>query len=231
MKHILSYVSAIIAAFCLVSCDKQNEPEEITDSYGFEGQYEMRTEVKTIFANGEEDVQSRTMVSPVSMYIENKHLYLRTNSFGMPNMGEYDLVEVEYTMEQQNNAPMLTENTNEDSVAIENTETNSVPMTVIRNGFVYVIKNNKSLKSLPIPALKVKENQLQFANSDKFDVALTNADGDALATLRCYFEYKKATRKDKTITWDVILHLDGGQSSSVMESIERIEYHNTLVQK
>lgn len=233
MKKTCCYLSIILIALFAASCKSDKK----FNSHGFEGQYEMRTNASWLNDVDEVQTWSRTIVSPVHMYVENDHLYIRTNGFGMPNMGDYDLEEIQATTDPPMETPApakIIKDDNGDSEGGEGIENVQAPLTsylIIRDGMVYVIKDNKYLKSLPIQALDVKEDRILFKNSETFDVAITDAAGLILGTWRCHYEYGPAILKDGTITWDVELCVDPGTNSSGIEHNFNIKYHNTLVRK
>lgn len=225
MKKIITLVVCVIT---LVGCETGKK----VNSYGFEGEYEMRTITYWTNDLGEEEKQPRDMISPVRIYVENDHLYIRTNSFGMPNMDTEDLSEIEFSYDPpiEPSTPPTGEGNGE---GIENVETNPKAAIIMRDGFVYVIRAGKYIKSLPIEALNVQDNKILFNKSDNFDIALTNADGLLLATMRNHFEYGPATLLNDTIRWVVELFGDAGyNSSAATDNLEvHVKYHNILVRK
>jgi len=230
-------IIAILSVFtlALVSCELGKK----FNSHGFEGEYEMRTTTYWTNEFGEEEKNLRDQISPVTMFVENNHLYIRTNSFGMPNMGDYDEAEIEGRVDspyEDPSTPSTGDNEggeNGNGEGIENVTVNTKAQIVMQNGFVIVIKGDKRLKSLPIEAFEVKEDKILFKNSETFDVALTNAEGTLMATMRNHFEYGQATLKNDTITWEVELFGDAGHNSSTTSEIRdiHVRYHNTLVRK
>ena len=101
MKRFVPYICVVIIALCLTSC----EPGKPFNSYGFEGEYEMRTEIYSYNPDNEFVKAPRAIISPVRMFVENDHLYIRTNGFGMPNLGEYDEQEIEGTTDPPMDTP------------------------------------------------------------------------------------------------------------------------------
>lgn len=230
MKKLLS-ILCVGVALILVSCETGKK----FNSYGLEGEYEMRTTTYWTNEFGEEEKNFRDIISPVTMFVENDHLYIRTNSFGMPNMGDYDEAEIEGCVDPPYEDPSTGDNggDNGNGEGIENVTVNTKAQIVLQNGFVIVVKGDKRLKSLPIEAFDVKADKILFKNSDSFDVALTNAEGTLMATMRNHFEYGQATLKNDTITWEVELFGDAGHNSSTTSEIRdiHVRYHNTLVRK
>lgn len=224
-------IYVIVAVLALTSCETSKK----FNSYGFEGEYEMRTTTYWTNEFGEEEKNLRDIISPVTMFVENDHLYIRTNSFGMPNMGDYDEAEIEGRVDPPYEDPSTGDNggDNGNGEGIENVTVNTKAQIVLQNGFVIVVKGEKRLKSLPIEAFDVKADKIFFKNSDNFDVALTNADGTLMATMRNHFEYSQATLQNDTITWEVELFGDAGNNSSSTSEIRdiHVRYHNTLVRK
>lgn len=233
MKRILCYFSVVLIAIIMASCESGKK----FNSHGFEGEYQMRTEAYWMNESGEFEKQPRDMISIVPMYVENNHLYIRTNTFGMPNMGDYDLAEVEFTVDPPYDPPTPPtgegngEGENGEGGGIENITVETKADIIMMNGHVYVIRDAKKLKSLPIQALDVKEDRILFKNSETFDVPLTDASGMLLATMRNHFEYGPAVLKDGTITWDIDLYGDAGTNTSGSDMNIHVKYHNTLVRK
>lgn len=233
MKRILCYFSVVLIAIIMASCESGKK----FNSHGFEGEYQMRTETYWMNESGEFEKQPRDMISIVPMYVENNHLYIRTNTFGMPNMGDYDLAEVEFTVDPPYDPPTPPtgegngEGENGEGGGIENITVETKADIIMMNGHVYVIRDAKKLKSLPIQALDVKEDRILFKNSETFDVPLTDASGMLLATMRNHFEYGPAVLKDGTITWDIDLYGDAGTNTSGSDMNIHVKYHNTLVRK
>ncbi len=230
MKKLFIFIAA---AMLFAGCDKGG----INDAYyaNWEGEYEMRTEIYSTNPEGEQVKAPRAIISPVLMFVENNHLYIRTNGFGMPNLGEYDEQEIEGTtdppMETPTPAKIMNEGDTDEGGGIETIEANHKANIILRNGMVYVLKDNKYLKSLPIKALDVKEDRLFFKNSDTFDVLITNENGDILGNWRNHYEYGPAVLKDGTITWNVELYVDPGMNTSGPNYNYNIKYQNTLVRK
>lgn len=229
MKKVIIVMLSVLA-FILVSCENGKK----FNSHGFEGAYEMRSTAYWENADGTFEEPFRDVISPVQVYVENDHLYIRTNNFGMPNMGEYDQAEIEFTYDppvEPSDPP--TEGGNGEG--IENVNLDTKAAIVMQNGYVYVIRGDKMLKSLPIEALDVKEDQILFKNSEDFDVPLTSYDGSLLAVMRNHFEYATAVLLNDTITWDIELFGDAGTNSSVSgsDALEKVhvKYHNILVRK
>lgn len=233
MKRILCYFSVVLIAIIMASCESGKK----FNSHGFEGEYQMRTETYWMNESGEFEKQPRDMISIVPMYVENNHLYIRTNTFGMPNMGDYDLAEVEFTVDPPYDPPTPPtgegngEGENGEGGGIENITVETKADIIMMNGHVYVIRDAKKLKSLPTQALDVKEDRILFKNSETFDVPLTDASGMLLATMRNHFEYGPAVLKDGTITWDIDLYGDAGTNTSGSDMNIHVKYHNTLVRK
>lgn len=231
MKRLLFYIIAI--ALFTTSCETGSN----FNSYGFEGKYQMRTEVYSTNPDGEIVKAPRDMISTVPIYVENGHLYLRTIAFGMPNMGTYDAGSTEYTVDPpyENHAPAVDgdneDGDNEEGSGIEVIDVNPKAIIILRNGYVWVIKSGSYLQSLPIKALNVKEYRILFKNSDTFDVEVTDASGMQLGTWRNHFEYSPAILKNDTIHWDVKLCVDPGVNTSGFEYDHNIIYRNTLVRK
>jgi len=229
MKRLSLYLIPLLA-ISLTSCETGKK----FDSHGFEGNYEMRTTVYWENENGAFEEPFRDVISPVQVYVEKGHLYIRTNNFGMPNMGDYDKVEVEFSYDPPvEPSEPLTEGG--DGEGIENVTVETKAAIIMQDGFVFVISGDKRLKSLPIEALDVKENQILFRNSEDFDVPLTSADGMTIAVMRNHFEYAPATLLNDTIKWDIEFFGDAGTNSSVSSSGTpekvHVKYHNTLVRK
>lgn len=226
MKKVLVFLLSL-STIVLTSCETGKK----FNSHGFEGEYEMRTTTYWTNEFGEEEViYFRDMISPVKMYVEDEHLYVWTNFFGMPNMDTKDLTEVEFSYDppvEPSDPPT------EGGEGIENVVTDTKAVIVMENGYVIVRRGDKRPKSLPIEAFEVKEDKILFKNSETFDVALTNAEGTLMATMRNHFEYGQATLKNDTITWEVELFGDAGNNSSSMSDIRdiHVRYHNTLVRK
>ncbi len=227
MKKItIAFISLL--AIVMASC----EPNKKFNSYGFEGEYEMRTkyEWKT---NGESVQSYRDMISPVKVFVENGHLYIRTNSFGMPNYGDYDTEEVVFTYDPP--VEQYSDNTSIEGngEGIENIVTDTHAVIFIRDGYFYVERSGKTIKSLPIEALSVQQEKILFKKSDSFDIPLTDANGRIILMSRNHFEYGQAVLRNDSIFWDIELYSDMGESSSSSYEISnfRITYHNVLVRK
>ncbi|MBR2166313.1 MAG: hypothetical protein IKP02_09745 [Paludibacteraceae bacterium] len=233
MKRFLYYFSVIIVALIMASCESGKK----FNSHDFEGEYQMRTETYWMNENGEFEKQPRDMISTIPVYVENDHLYIRTNTFGMPNMGDYDKAEVEFTADPPYDPPTPPTNEgneggeNGEGGGIENVTADVKAVIILQNGFVFVINDGKKLKSLPIQALDVKKDRILFKNSETFDVPLTDASGMLLATMRNHFEYGSAVLKDGTITWDIDLYGDAGVNTTGNDMNIHVKYHNTLVRK
>ena len=227
-KHTLLLLPLLV--FLLASCENGKK----FNSHGFEGNYEMRSTAYWENADGTFEEPFRDVISPVQMYVENDHLYIRTNSFGMPNMGDYDQAEIEFTYDPPVE-PSDPPTEGGDGEGIENVTVDTKAAIIMQNGYVFVVRGDKRLKSLPIEALEVKENQIIFRNSEDFDVPLTSYDGSLLAVMRNHFEYAPATLLNDTITWDIELFGDAGTNSSVSgsDALEKVhvKYHNILVRK
>ena len=224
-------IIAILSVFTLVlvSCETGKK----FNSHGFEGEYEMRTTTYWTNEFGEEEViYFRDMISPVKMYVEDGHLYVWTNFYGMPNMDTKDLTEVEFSYDPPVE-PSDPPTEGGEGGAIENVETGTKAVIVMENGYVIVRRGDKRPKSLPIEAIEVKADKILFKNSEEFDVALTDMNGNLMATMRNHFEYGQATLKNDTITWEVELFGDAGHNSSTTSEIRdiHVRYHNTLVRK
>ncbi len=234
MKRILCYFSVVLIAIIMASCESGKK----FNSHGFEGEYKMCTELYSPDPNGDVLIAPRAYISPVSMYVENNHLYIRTNWFGMPNTGDEDTGIVEYTVDPpyESLAPAVDEDNedgdNEGGSGIEVVPDNPQPIIVMMNGFVWVMKSGNYVKSLPIQALDVKEDRILFKNSDKFDVEVTDESGTQLATWRLHYEYGPAVLRNDTIFWDVTKIVDSGVNfnGGTLQDLN-IKYKNYLIRK
>ena len=196
---------------------------------GYEPKH-LKREWKT---NGESVQSYRDMISPVKVFVENGHLYIRTNSFGMPNYGDYDTEEVVFTYDPP--VEQYSDNTSIEGngEGIENIVTDTHAVIFIRDGYFYVERSGKTIKSLPIEALSVQQEKILFKKSDSFDIPLTDANGRIILMSRNHFEYGQAVLRNDSIFWDIELYSDMGESSSSSYEISnfRITYHNVLVRK
>lgn len=228
MKKVVIVMLSLLA-FVLVGCENGKK----FNSYGFEGDYEMRTTTYWTNELGEEERSPRDMISTVKKYIENEHLYIWTNFFGMPNMDTKDLTEVEFSYDPPVEQPSNPPTGGDDGEGIENVETSKKAAIVMENGFVIVIRGDMRPKSLPIEAFEVKADKILFKNSDEFDIALTDISGNLMTIMRTHFEYGQATLHNDTIKWDIELFGDIGEISTSSTDLRdiHVRYHNTLVRK
>ena len=230
MKNVYFYFLSSLLLLLFSSCEGVGK----FSSFGFEGEYEMRTTVYWENSDGTFEKQPRDIISPVKIYVENSRLYIRTNSFGMPNYGEYDTEEVvnSYDPPYDTTTPS-TNDDNEDGSAIENVTADVKAVTIMMNGFVYVIRDGKYLKSLPIKALRVREKDIAFRNSQYFEITLTNIDGTVMDVMKNHFEYSKAELRGDTIYWNVDLHGEPSSQNSNPNQYNTIhvKYENRLVRK
>lgn len=225
MKKISLFIITIFT-ISLSSC----ETDKKFNSHDFEGNYEMRTTSYWELEDGTYDKYHRDVISPVQIYIENEHLYIWTNSYGIPNMDTKDLTEIEYTYDPPVDPPT----DGEGGEGIEDVTVTRPPETAMMNNFIIVIRDGKFIKSKPIKAQDVQVNKILFRNSEEFDIQMTDPTGTKLDVLTCHFEYAPATLLNDTITWDIELFGDVGDNPSNSDHFyEKIhaKYHNTLVRK
>lgn len=230
MKTIYFYLFSPLFIILLCSCEGVGK----FSSFGFEGEYVMRTTAYWENSDGSFEKELHDIISHVKIYVDNDNLYIRTNSFGMPNYGEYDTEEVESSYDPPYDTPNpLTNDDNGNSSAIEYVTTDANAVTTMIGGLVYVIRDGKFLKSLPIEALRVKEKEITFKNSQYFEVPLTNIDGTIIGVVKNHFEYSKAQLRGDTIFWNVDLRGEPSlhDSKPNQNNTIHVKYENKLVRR
>lgn len=208
MKHIFGYILLFLATIC-VSCNS----EKSINTYDFEGEYELRTQVVGELTNGTFDTMPYALISPMKIYVEANKLYVQTDYLGMPDFESTNPVAMDLRRDPpkpvDTTTIVLPDSLNNDSTSqgIENVVVDSKAHLIMTNGIVILIRGDIWARSLPIRALSVDENQIVLGESDTFEVLLTDPSGDFYQNVTNQYIYSPIRRENGELLWDVSLKM------------------------
>lgn len=211
-KMFLILTLGVIYSAFFVSCDNAN----IVNSE-FVGEYEMTTEVITVYGEAEFD-GNPIVKSDVSIYPKKGKLCVQTDCFGIPfASGDYPNLIKEKNKQADEDEP---------SSNIEDVTPNTSVAAIIKNGMVLSIVNGVIVESLPIQVKSATATKLVISNSRLFELTFVNHSGDRITSIDCHFEYEPIFRQNETLSWE--LSLVPHQS---VDEITAIKYKNILRKK
>ena len=178
-----------IISICAISCDNSN-----MSNSDFIGEYEMTTEVITVYNDAEFD-DNPIVKSNVAIYQEQNKLFVQTDCFGIPFIYGEDFNPSEIENQQPD------DNSNSNIVDV----TPNTSVVVIVNGLVRSFVYGIAPESLPIQVKSVTATKLVVKNSEPFEVTITDYAGERKANINCHFEYEPIFKQNETLTWELSL--------------------------
>lgn len=178
-----------IISICAISCDNSN-----MSNSDFIGEYEMTTEVITVYNDAEFD-DNPIVKSNVAIYQEQNKLFVQTDCFGIPFIYGEDFNPSEIENQQPD------DNSNSNIVDV----TPNTSVVVIVNGLVRSFVYGIAPESLPIQVKSVTATKLVVKNSKPFEVTITDYAGERKANINCHFEYEPIFKQNETLTWELSL--------------------------
>ena len=200
-----------IISICAISCDNSN-----MSNSDFIGEYEMTTEVITIYDDVEFD-GNPIVKSKVAIYQEQNKLVVQTDFFGIPFICGEDFNPSEIKNQQPDDNP--------NSNIVDVTPNTSV--VVIVNGLVRSFVYGIAPESLPIQVKSVTATKLVVKNSEPFEVTITDYAGERRANINCHFEYEPIFKQNETLSWELSL-IPHQPIKDVTAEITAIKYKNIL---
>lgn len=214
-KMFLILTLGVIYSAFFVSCDNAN----IVNSE-FVGEYEMTTEVITVYGEAEFD-GNPIVKSYVSIYPKKGKLCVQTDCFGIPfASGDYPNLIKEKNKQVDEDEP----NSNIEDV------TPNTSVAAIMNGMVRSIVNGVLVESLPIHVKSATATKLVISNSRPFELTFVNHSGDRITSIDCHFEYEPIFRQNETLAWELSLIPHQPIDEGAME-MTAIKYKNILRKK
>ena len=200
-----------IISICAISCDNSN-----MSNSDFIGEYEMTTEVITIYDDVEFD-GNPIVKSTVAIYQEQNKLFVQTDCFGIPFIYGEDFNPSEIENQQPD------DNFNSNIVDV----TPNTSVVVIVNGLVCSFVYGIAPESLPIQVKSVTATKLVVKNSKPFEVTITDYAGERKANINCHFEYEPIFKQNETLSWELSLIPHQPIKDGTAE-IRAIKYKNIL---
>lgn len=200
-----------IISICAISCDNSN-----MSNSDFIGEYEMTTEVITIYDDVEFD-GNPIVKSTVAIYQEQNKLFVQTDCFGIPFIYGEDFNPSEIENQQPD------DNSNSNIVDV----TPNTSVVVIVNGLVRSFVYGIAPESLPIQVKSVTATKLVVKNSKPFEVTITDYAGERKANINCHFEYEPIFKQNETLSWELSLIPHQPIKDGTAE-IRAIKYKNIL---
>lgn len=211
MNRFLSMLILAIISMCAISCDNSN-----MSNSDFIGEYEMTTEVITIYDDVEFN-DNPIVKSNVAIYHEQNKLFVQTDCFGIPFIYGEDFNPSEIENKQPDD--------NSNSNLVDVTPNTSVVM--IMNGFVRSFVYGAAPESLPIQVRSMTATKLVMKDSKPFEVTITDHTGERKANINCHFEYEPIFKQNETLSWELSL-IPHQPIKDVMAEIRAIKYKNIL---
>ena len=200
-----------IISICAISCDNSN-----MSNSDFIGEYEMTTEVITVYNDVEFD-GNPIVKSKVAIYQEQNKLFVQTDCFGIPFIYGEDFNPSEIENQQPD------DNSNSNIVDV----TPNTSVVVIVNGLVRSFVYGIAPESLPIQVKSVTATKLVVKNSKPFEVTITDYAGERKANINCHFEYEPIFKQNETLSWELSLIPHQPIKDGTAE-IRAIKYKNIL---
>lgn len=200
-----------IISICTISCDNSN-----MSNSDFIGEYEMSTEVITIYNDVEFD-DNPIVKSNVAIYQEQNKLFVQTDCFGIPFIYGDDFNPSEIENKQPD------DNSNSNIVDV----TPNTSVVIIVNGLVRSFVYGAAPKSLPIQVKSVTATKLVMKDSKSFEVTITDYAGERKANINCHFEYEQIFKQNETLSWELSLIPHQPIKDGTAE-ITAIKYKNIL---
>ena len=226
MRNILCIIAASLA-IVFASCDSKVSPETAN---AFKGEYWMETTSTTM--NGESAVdEGRTIWTPVSIYEKGGALYVQTELLGAPDTISEHPQEIQGTKERPDFAPRRMNEDEEPGTGIENIETGKLGAIVVRNGFICAINRGVNARTFPIKVKSGSETVLNLEAYKPVDVQLTDMDGNALATIKAWYDYGPMVKNGDVITWEVQFKDNYNHNSEYGSDWTHVIHKNTLYKK
>lgn len=204
-------LTLVIISIFAISCDNSN-----LSNSDFIGEYEMTTEVITIYDDVEFD-GNPIVKSKVAIYQEQNKLFVQTDCFGIPFIYGEDFNPSEIENQQPD------DNSNSNIVDV----TPNTSVVVIVNGLVRSFVYGIAPESLPIQVKSVTATKLVVKNSKPFEVTITDYAGERKANINCHFEYEPIFKQNETLSWELSLIPHQPIKDGTAE-IRAIKYKNIL---
>lgn len=182
-------LTLVIISIFAISCDNSN-----LSNSDFIGEYEMTTEVITVYNDAEFD-DNPIVKSNVVIYQEQNKLFVQTDCFGIPFIYGDDFNPSKIENKQPD------DNSNSNIVDV----TPNTSVVVIVNGLVRSFVYGTAPESLPIQVKSVTATKLVVKNSEPFEVTITDYTGERNANINCHFEYEPIFKQNETLTWELSL--------------------------
>ena len=219
----------------LASCDKSISPET---SKAFIGEYWMET--SSVYMIGEivDHERTYTIWSPVEIYEENGILLVETNWFGAPYKGGER--KAPYIVEEYRERPAFVtprrvlmggEDSDDDGSEIEDVVVTGDPITFLRDGFIYTIKNGIYVKSEPIVVKSGSSTVLHLEEFIPVEVTITNMEGTDFGKITVKNEYGPMLKSGDVITWQVDLDLSKMSEIDPSMRVDHVVHKNTLYKR
>lgn len=204
-------LTLVIILIFAISCDNSN-----LSNSDFIGEYEMTTEVITVYNDAEFD-DNPIVKSNVAIYQEQNKLFVQTDCFGIPFIYGDDF----NPFENENKQP--DDNPNSNIVDVKP----NASVVVIVNGLVRSFVYGTAPESLPIQVKSVTATKLVVKNSEPFEATITDYTGERKANINCHFEYEPIFKQNETLTWELSLIPHQPIKEGTAE-ITAIKYKNIL---
>lgn len=211
MNRFLSMLTLAIISIFAISCDNSN-----LSNSDFIGEYEMTTEVITIYDDVEFD-DNPIVKSNVAIYQEQNKLFVQTDCFGIPFIYGDDFNPSEIENQQPD------DNSNSNIVDVKP----NTSVVVLKNGLVRSIVYGTVPESLPIQVKSVTATKLVMKDSKPFEVTITDHAGERKENINCHFEYEPIFKQNETLSWELSLIPHQPIKDGTAE-ITAIKYKNIL---
>lgn len=225
-KFTLAIMSAL--AIVLAGCDSKVSPETAN---AFKGEYWMETTSTTM--NGEAVVEeSRTIWTPVSIYEKGGSLYVQTELLGAPDTISENPQEIQGTRERPDFVLRRVKTEyGEEPTGIENVESTNKGALIVVNGFIIGINRGVKARSFPIKYKSGSETVLNLETYQPVDVQLTDPAGNALATIKAWYDYSPMVKDGDLIKWEVQYKDNYTHSSAYSPDWTHVVHKNKLYKK
>ena len=226
MKKVVIIMLSVLAII-FASCDGKVSPETAN---AFKGEYWMETTSTTM--NGESAVdEGRTIWTPVSIYEKGGALYVQTELLGAPDTISEHPQGVQGTRERPFAPRRVKAEDEPGGGGIENVETSKLGAIVVRNGFICAINRGVNARTFPIKVKSGSETVLNLEAYKPVDVQLTDMDGNALATIKAWYDYGPMVKNGDVITWEVQFKDNYNHNSEYGSDWTHVIHKNTLYKK
>lgn len=194
-------------------------------STDWEGEYEMLTQVITVYQDNTKDTIRTDLQTPVSIYKNKGKWYVATHYFGVPN------ADCEEPIRQL----ILPQRIQCKLDSVENIIVDPPSGVIMSDGLIYTYRNGVKYGSKPIEVQKVTEMSLLFQHSDIFEVPIIGITGEQIDILQQHFEYQPIYKQGDILQWNIELVLDNWEDLSDWkynaDLMKSIKYQNILRKK